>query len=163
MKKSVIFGGIGVLVAASGAFLAAGITTPQAPETDWRSKRGTDEYYADSEELQYEIPDLNVNVKGSNGERYLSVGVGVKYRLGAELMHPADKVPPDVKAPFESAKLEMRDRLTLLLSNKTLSDLEGREKQNALKQEMLEEIEAAVFPDQTGRIVRVYLRQLLVQ
>jgi hypothetical protein len=32
-----------------------------------------------------------------------------------------------------------------------------------LKQEMLEEIAAAVFPDQTGRIEAVFLRQLLVQ
>lgn len=162
MKKPVLFAGIGLVVAAGGAFFAAGVVKPQEPATDWRSKRGTDEYYV-SEEMQYEVPDLNVNVKGSNGERYLSVGVGVKYKLGAELMNPPDKAPPDVKAPFEKAKLEIRDRLTLLLSNKTLADLEGREKQNALKQEMLEEIEAAVFPDQTGRVIRVYLRQLLVQ
>jgi flagellar basal body-associated protein FliL len=165
MKKKVLVAGIGVILAAGGAFAAAGVVKPQAPETDWRSKRGTPEYYV-SDEQQLELPDLNVNVKGSNGERYLCVGVGVQYKLGAELMNPKGakgKAAPDFKAPFDKAKLEVRDRLTLLLSNKTVSDLEGREKQNALKQEMLEEIEAAVFPDQLGCVTRVYISKILFQ
>jgi flagellar basal body-associated protein FliL len=163
MKKSIVFVGVGVVLAAGGAFFAAGVVQPKKETIDWRSLRGKDEYFAKSEEYLYDVPDLNVNLKGSGGQRYLTVGVGVKYRLGGELLHPANEAPVDSKAPFEKAKLDVRDRLTILLSNKTLEDLEGREKHNALKQEMLEEIAAAVFPDQTGRIEAVFLRQLLVQ
>lgn len=163
MKKPVIFAALGLVVAAGGAILAAGVTKPPEAKVDWRSKRGTDEYYKECEPQNHEIKDLNVNIKGSNGERYLTVGLAVQFRLGAELMNPPDKSPPDYKAPFDTAKLEISDRLTLLLSNKTLPELEGREKQNVLKQEILEEVSAAVFPDQMGRIDKVFINKLLVQ
>jgi flagellar basal body-associated protein FliL len=163
MKKPVLFAGIGLVLAAGGAFMAAAVTKPPEPKIDWRSKRGTDEYYKECEPQNYELKDLNVNIKGSNGERYLTVGLAVQYRLGAELMNPPDKAPVDYKAPFETAKLEISDRLTLLLSNKTLPELEGREKQNVLKQEIMEEVSAAVFPDQMGRVDKIFINKLLVQ
>lgn len=163
MNKKVVFIGLGVVLAGGGAFMAAGVTKPPEVKTDWSGKRGTDAYYAECEEQTYELPDLNVNLKGTNGERYLTVGLAVKYRLGAELMNPPDKAPVDLKAPLEKSKLEVRDRLIGVLSNKTIADLEGVEKRKALKQELLEEIGSAVFPDQMGRIESVLIKSILIQ
>ena len=176
MKKPAIFAGIGVLVCAAAAFGVAGIVKPIEQPSEWKSKRGTDAYYIGEEEV-YELADINVNLKGADGQKYLSVGIGVSYKLGAELVeehkaaakegggggHGGDKKGAGPPGPFDKAKLELKDRLTMLLSNKTQADIEGKEKKQILKQEILEEVQAAVFPDKKGRIENVYIKNLLIQ
>ncbi|HYC76029.1 MAG TPA: flagellar basal body-associated FliL family protein [Planctomycetota bacterium] len=164
MNKKLLLVGVGVVLASGAAFMAAGAAKPAAAEVDWRSRRGKDEYYL-PEEHEFDLPDINVNLKGTGGQRYLAAGLGVRFRIGQELALTPNKdgTPHDPKSSFEKAKLEIKDRLTILLSNKSVNDLEGSEKKKALKQEILEELSVAVFPDQLGRIEQVYIKQLLVQ
>ena len=43
------------------------------------------------------------------------------------------------------------------------ADIEGVEKKKVLKQEILEQLQEAVFPEKLGRVENVYFRNILVQ
>jgi flagellar basal body-associated protein FliL len=154
MKKKILIVVPAVLILALSAVVVGARGGGSTAPVDWSSKRGQDSYYAE-EVLNYDLKDISVNVKGTDAQRYLLVGIGVAYRVGPEVKDP--------KAPFAKAESDLRDRLTMLLSNKKLAELEGLEMKNLLKQEILDQVGHAVFPDKTGRIEQVFFRQFLIQ
>jgi flagellar basal body-associated protein FliL len=154
MNKRILIGGVSLVVLALGAVVVGGMGGHHESRVDWASRRGQEAYYA-PDVLNQDLKDINVNLKGTEGQRYLSVGISVGYRVGPEVADP--------KAPFQKAESDLRDRLTMLLSNKGLADLEGLERKRVLKQEILDQVQQAVFPDKTGRIDEVYYRNFLIQ
>jgi flagellar basal body-associated protein FliL len=154
MKKKIIIVGAVVAILATAAVVVGGMGGGHEPPVDWESKRGQDSYYRD-DVLGYDMKDVSVNLKGTDGQRYLFVELSVAYRLGPELKDGASR--------FAKAEADLRDRLTLLLSNKGLSDLEGLENKKTIKQEILDQVQAAVFPDKTGRVQDIYFRKFLIQ
>jgi flagellar basal body-associated protein FliL len=151
-KVLIVFAIVGVLGLAAVVVGGAG-TTGEAP-VDWVSKRGLESYYGE-EVFNLDLKDISVNVKGTDAQRFLFVGISVAYRVGPEVKDP--------KAPFARADADLRDRLTLLLSNKGLADLDGLENKKTLKQEILDQVQLAVFPDKTGRVEKINIRQFLIQ
>ena len=154
MKKHILITGAALAVLAMAAVVVGGMGGSHEPKVDWASKRGQDSYY-DEEIRTHDLKDISVNLKGTEAQRYLFVGISIAYRIGPEVK--------DAAARFAKAEPDLRDRLTLLLSNKGLSDLEGLENKKTLKQEILDQVQHSVFPDRTGRIQDVYYRQFLIQ
>jgi flagellar basal body-associated protein FliL len=153
-KKVIIIIGAALLILSTAAVVVGGAGGAHPAPIDWASRRGQDSYYA-PEPVNYDLKDISVNIKGTEAQRYVSVGITVAYRIGPEIA--------DAKAAFTKAESDLRDRLTLLLSNKSLADLEGLENKRVLKQEILDQVEHAVFPDKTGRVEEIYFRQFLIQ
>lgn len=154
MKKKILIMGVALTILATAAVVVGGIGGHHDAPVDWASRRGQDSYYA-ADVQNYDLKDISVNIKGTDAQRYLSVGVTVAYRIGPEIS--------DAKAAFTKGESDLRDRLTLLLSNKGLSELDGLENKRILKQEILDQVERAIFPEKTGRIEEVYFRQFLIQ
>ncbi len=154
MKKMIIIGGAAVVVLGLAAVVVAGKAGHHEEHVDWKSKRGTDAYYTSGIQ-QYELKDLTVNLKGTEGQRYLVIGIGIGYQVGAE--------EPDPKAPFTKAEMALKDELTMLLSNKTQREIEGKENLLLLKHEILDHVQSTVFPEKTGRVEQIFIRQMLVQ
>jgi flagellar basal body-associated protein FliL len=142
-----------VAVLMTAAVVVGGAGTHEAP-VDWATRRGQDSYYQ-QEVLEIDLKDINVNLKGTDGQRYLWVGISVAYKVGQDVK--------DAKAPFTKGESDLRDRLTLLLSNKGIADLDSTEKKKLLKHEILEQVQHAIFPDKTGRIEDVHYRNFLIQ
>jgi flagellar basal body-associated protein FliL len=154
MKKKILIGVAVLLVLSTAAVVAGGVGARHEAPIDWSSKRGQESYYG-AEVFSYDLKDVSVNIKGTDAQRYLFVKLTVGYRIGPEVKDP--------KAPFAKTESDLRDRLTLLLSNKTLADLEGLENKRVLKHEILDQVEHAVFPDKTGRVEEIWFNQFLIQ
>ncbi len=155
MKKSlIIVCGATLVILAGAAFVVGGMAGGKPPEVDWKSRRGTDAYYT-SELVHFELKDIHVNLKGTDAQRYLAVGVGISYKVGPEIH--------DAKAPFATAEPELKDRLIMLLSNKTLADIEGLENKKLIKHEILEQVQLTVFPQKLGRVEEVNFNKFLIQ
>jgi flagellar basal body-associated protein FliL len=154
MKKKILIVCAALAVLSTAAVVVGGLGGHHDAPIDWASRRGQDSYYA-QEVLNYDLKDISVNIKGTDAQRYLSVGITVGYRVGPEVKEP--------KAAFVKAESDLRDRLTMLLSNKALADLDGLENKRVLKQELLDQVEHAVFPDKVGRAEEIYFRQFLIQ
>jgi flagellar basal body-associated protein FliL len=153
MKKKIIIIGATLVMLVMAAVVVAGRGPHEAP-IDWSARRGLDSYYS-PDVLEYDLKDINVNLKGTDGQRYLWVGITVAYRVGQDVKEP--------KGVFAKGESDLRDRLTLLLSNKGISDLDSLEKKKVLKHEILEQVGAAIFPDKTGRVEDIRYRQFLFQ
>lgn len=171
MKQVLVIGGVCVLLLGGAAVVVAGKTPVVVADVDWKSRRGTDGYYTGKEQY-FDLPTMTVNLKGEG--RFLKLSLAVEYRLGAELVnekpaaadaaggHGGAKGAGPV-TPFDKAMPEIKDRLNLLLSNKTVGDIEGLENKKRLKEEVRHELEDAVFPERLGRIEKVFIKEIVVQ
>jgi flagellar basal body-associated protein FliL len=154
MKKTILIGVAALTVLGTAAVVVGGMGGHKETPVDWSTRRGQDSYYGTTT-LNYDLKDINVNLKGTDGQRYFWIGISIAYRVGPEVKDP--------KEPFAKADSDLRDRLTMLLSNKGLTDLEGTENKKVLKQEILDQVQQAVFPEKTGRIEEIYYRNFLIQ
>jgi flagellar basal body-associated protein FliL len=154
MKKKILIVGVTLALLSTAAVVVGGMGGGHEAPIDWSTRRGQESYYA-PEVFNYDLKDINVNLKGTDAQRYLFIGITVAYRVGPETKDP--------KAPFLKGDSDLRDRLTLLLSNKGIADLEGLEKKRVLKQEIQDQVEQAVFPDKTGKVDAIQFRTILIQ
>ncbi len=170
MKQFIAIGAVVALLLGGAAVVVAGKAPAPVADVDWKSRRGTDGYYT-GKESHVDLPTITVNLKGEG--RFLKIALAASYRLGAELTNekkPADAAggghgggkgaPP---TPFDPVMPEVKDRLNLLLSNKTAADIEGLENKKRLKEEIRHELEEAVFPERLGRVEKVFIKEIVVQ
>lgn len=153
MNKKSLIAVVGGLVALGGAaFFVVG--SAAVPGSDQGPKPGSDAYYT-SEVMEHPVEGLLVNLAGARSQTYLELSILVRYRTG-----------PGVKSPegvFAAQDAKVRDRLNILLSNKTVADLEGSEKKQALKHEIRRALDEAIFPDQAGRVEEIFYSKFSVQ
>lgn len=154
MNKKILISFAALTILMTAAVVVGGVGGHHEAPVDWPSRRGQESYYA-SEVLNFDLKDVSVNLKGTDGQRYLFVGMNVAYRIGPEVK--------DGPAAFAKGEADLRDRLTLLLSNKTIADVDSKEKKLLLQQEILDQVQQAVFPDKTGRVEKVYFKTFLFQ
>ena len=153
-KKKIVMAGGGTVLLAGAAFAVVALMGVPKGKEDLSELRGTDAYYV-SDQLTFDLPDITVNLKGAGGQRFLTLSSTVVYRIGSEI--------EDGNAVLEKRSMAVGDRLLLLLSDKTPSDLEGFEKKNLLKEEIRETIQRLVFPEKKGRIEDVLFRDFKIQ
>jgi flagellar basal body-associated protein FliL len=154
MHKKILILAAGLVVLSTAAVVVGGAGGDHEAPVDWLSRRGQESYYA-PEVLTFDLRDISVNLKGTDGQRYLFIGFNVAYRIGPEVKNGP--------AAFARGEADLRDRLTLLLSNKTIADVDSKEKKLLLQQEILDQVQQAVFPDKTGRVEKVYFKNFLIQ
>ncbi len=110
MKKKLIIIGIGGLVAVSGgAFFLVSMAGVPKHETNWETLRGQESYYT-GEEQEFPLSDFMGNLRGSQSQRLIKLGLTVVYRMGPELK--------DGAGVFTSKKAAIMDRLHILFSGK---------------------------------------------
>lgn len=168
MKQFIAIGAVVALLLGGAAVVVAGKAPAPVADVDWKSRRGTDGYYT-GKESHVDLPTITVNLKGEG--RFLKIALAASYRLGAELSnekptdaasggHGGKGAPP---TPFDPVMPEVKDRLNLLLSNKTAAEIEGLENKKRLKEEIRHELEEAVFPERLGRVEKVFIKEIVVQ
>ena len=113
-------------------------TKPETPETVDAS-------------LLYSVDDLVVNVQGTDMHRYLK----------ADLLLVLRDQKIAEKTESELMQIEIRDRLIKVFSSKSITDLDGVNKQNDLKVEVQAELSSILgSPD---AVEQVFFKALLVQ
>lgn len=152
-KKFIAVGGGGVLVLVA-AFVTVSLMGVPAKKAELERQRGQESYYT-GEAISRPLPDVVTNLKGTNGQGFLSLSSTVVYRLGEEL--------DDAEPIFAARDPAIKDRLILILSDKTPADLEGFEKKSFLKEEIRRILNKVVFPEQRGRIEEVLFVDFKVQ
>ena len=106
-------------------------------------------------EEKYSFPMIFGNLANTNGKRYLKVGLSMKF---------ASPKPPDDLVRFEGDFSAVKDRLLLLISGKTLEDIDGADNKRRLKAEIKDALATVMFSEtHPGRILEVYYDEFLVQ
>ena len=153
MSKKIIFGGILFLTLAGAAFTIVGVMG--VPERKL-PPRGSDEYYT-SPLLQYELAEINVNLKDKGGSQYLQVVMTVQYVIGEEIEGE------NASSVFVEKTAKIEDKLNLLLSDKTYEEVNGKDDKELIKEEIRRILQQVVFPDKMGRIEEVLFRKFYTQ
>lgn len=130
---------------------------------------------------EFAIPDLKANLHRAGGLHFCMVDLlvnfksrkmkevkehlGLKVEAGGGGGHGGGggAAPKPAEALMGSLSVAVRDRIILLLSSKSIEDLEGREKKELLKKEIQQEIEPLLFPHGDGKIEAVLFKDLLIQ
>lgn len=158
MKKGVLFGGIGGVVAlGAAAFVFSQGGTPEPSKNAMDKIRGTDAYYADADPAtQADVGgELVANLAGGS---FVKMKFDVEYRIGKEW----EKTPGDAVTAFTSKASKVRSLLILMLGSKTPEQLQGP---NLLvfKEELVKMLNDAIFPDKMARVEDVYLKDWVIQ
>jgi len=154
MKKKIVFGSGGAIVALCGLAFTL-VATAGVPEPVDTSKRGTQEYYT-SDVLTQDLPEILTNLRGTGG-KYIQIIATVEYRIGPELE------PSEISGLFSARSAKLKDGFMMLLSEKTMSDVESREQKEILKEEVKSLIQKIVFPDKRGMVEAILFRDFKVQ
>jgi flagellar FliL protein len=101
-----------------------------------------------SGDLIYEMEIFVVNLNDPGGKRYLKTKISLEY-TGAELTDELKLRQP-----------QLRDVMLLLLSSKTLEDIQGTEGKIILRRELILRINQAL---QKGKIRNLYFTEFVIQ
>ncbi len=153
MKIVMIVAGVLVLVGGAFAFVTLGVPDKASDAEDSQETVAPEETWKDGE---HRLETLFVNLAGTNGKRYLKVGLTFSYRAES---------PSAQTVRFTELDTRIRDRLTILLSGKSIEDIDGGEKKKLLKKELEEVLQELLFEDaeEPGRIEAVFYYEFLIQ
>lgn len=159
-KKIILFSGIGLAVLVGAAFLFTTFAVPSLPEggtdqeTEESAKDGEQGELDQADLIPYDLPVIIINVKGTGKKRMLKIQLSIGYvTSNAEL---AAQV-------IESKGAEIKDALTLLLIDKTMDDLEGRDNLMILREEINEELNNVIFPSGGGEVRKIFYNEFVIQ
>jgi flagellar basal body-associated protein FliL len=152
-KKVIILGTVGLLALGGAAFTI--VATAGVPKPIDISLRGKDEYYV-SDLLTYDLPEIVTNLRGAGG-KFIKILVTAEYRIGPELE------PAAAAQLFVSQEAKLQDRFIMLISAKTMADVETREHKKLLQEELKDLIQSVVFPEQLGRVEGILYRDFKIQ
>jgi flagellar basal body-associated protein FliL len=133
---------------------------PKGPSSD----REVFEYFA--------ISEVKSNLARSGGMHFCLLDLQVHVRTREDRIDAVrkrfggkagDAARGEVAALQGALGTLARDRLILLLASKGMEELEGREKKDQLKSEIVRELNPILFPEKDGEIVAVYFKDLLIQ
>lgn len=103
----------------------------------------------------YRLPAQVVNLSGTDGKRFLKVELVLEY----ETTHDERS-----KLTLENKKLVLIDALIMLLSNKTVSTIDGYENKEMLKDEICQKFNKILRQDKEPMTIQtVYYQIFLVQ
>ncbi|RMG09132.1 MAG: hypothetical protein D6731_20350 [Planctomycetota bacterium] len=106
------------------------------------------------ESALHEMPELVVNLAGSQGQRYLKIRLAVQLRgQGAE----------KALKELNEHKVVVRDMLIRLLSAKTIDRVESSDAKEAIKLEVLDLLNRTVFSESPVVAERVFFMEFLIQ
>ena len=107
------------------------------------------------EKYLYHMPSLIVNLSGSGGKRYLKIEVIIEYTTLYE---------KKVQALFRKKKVFLTDTLIMLLSDKTVTAIDGQANKEILKEEIRQKFENILFSENPiGSISAIYYKTFLIQ
>jgi flagellar basal body-associated protein FliL len=98
-----------------------------------------------------DLKPVNVNIAETKGTRIL--------RVEAHLVLSEAKLMEELK----NSTSMLVDRIILAASRKTLDELDGPEGHEALKRDIMSEINAAIKEKMTGSVIDVYFSEFIVQ
>ncbi len=101
--------------------------------------------------LGYDLKPINVNIAQTKGTRFL--------RLDVTLVVSEPKMLDDL-VKFNPL---MIDRVILAASRRTIDELEGPKGREALKRDIISEINAAIKGKLKGAVIDVYFKEFLIQ
>ncbi len=158
MKPKIIIGVAVVAIVAVAAFVVAG-GEPSATQEQMVMMRGTEAYYAHSEEETIVDPygeqEIMTNLMD---DKMIKFKFDVKYRIGMEW---GDDFGPAQEA-FTKAQSEIRSELMTRIRGKEAKDLKGAEL-IIFKQELIDLINDIVFPKQMGKVTKILIKDLVIQ
>ena len=145
---------IGLVVIIGGAFLFTTFAVPKAAPGE-EGVEGEDGIAEEELELAaYDVPELLVNLKDSRMKNVVKIHINLLYRF---------KDPDMTVTVFEEKDPEIRNALILLLSEKTVEDVEGSEPKELLREEIREALNRVVFPKARGEITKVHYVDFIVK
>jgi flagellar basal body-associated protein FliL len=103
----------------------------------------------DSEPILYAMDSIIVNLDGTQARRYLKATVAFAVKNKEALQH------------VDRQKLELTDRLILLLSSKKIEDIEGYERKRELKREIRDEVNNILGIKDA--VTQVFFADLIIQ
>lgn len=158
MKIKIIIGVVVLIIAGVGAFVVAG-GEPSASQEQMEKMRGTEGYYAHSEEQVIVDPYGEMEIMTNlMDNKMLKLKFDVKYRVGMEW---GDDFAPAQEA-FANNISEIRNELLTRIRGKETKDLKGADLL-IFKQELVDIINDIVFPKQRGRVSKVLIKDLIIQ
>jgi len=103
---------------------------------------------AESEKKTFTMETFVVNLSDPGGKRYLKTNIDLDYPAGT------------IDAELISRLPQLRDLIILLLSSKTLAEIQTYEGKIALRQELIQRINQTLT---TGKIRNLYFTQFVIQ
>ena len=143
--------GVAVLVLAMAAYVAYQLFLAPKADDLGGAAVSTVDYEADLEETMsytYAMDTFVVNLNDPGGKRYLKTNIELEYiteALGEEL---ARRLP------------QLRDLILLLLSSKSLDDIQSVDGKIALRRELIQRINQTLT---SGKIRNLYFTQFVIQ
>lgn len=158
MKVKIIIGIATLAILGVGAFVVSGDGV-KVNEEEMKRMRGTDGYYAHSEEYQLPSPygekELMVNLTDKG---IVKIAFDLVYKVGLEWGEDND----EAMAAFMKNEGKIRSALIILFSNKRQDQFSGSE-MLILQGEIRETINDIVFPSRMGRVEAVLFKDLVIQ
>jgi len=143
--------GVAVLVLAGGGFVAWQLFFTQKPEDSASETVSLEDQDAKLEEAlsqTFTMETFVVNLNDPGGKRYLKTNIELEYvtaEMGEELKH---RLP------------QLRDLILLLLSSKSLDDIQTVDGKIALRRELIQRINQVLT---TGKIRNLYFTEFVIQ
>jgi len=134
---------LGILLSTFGlAYFAINFFSMTSPEEKKENKQ----------KALYRMPTQIVNLSGTNGTRYLKIELVLEYEYSS--LEKAQK-------NFEDQKTVLIDSLIMWVSNKTISNIDGFENKEILKEEIRQKFQK-ILADSL-KITNIYYQTFLVQ
>ena len=99
----------------------------------------------------FEIGEIRVNIYGTRATRYLTVRPHLRLS------------EPGLEEKLEEVKPMLVDRVSTVVSRRTLDELEGPEGRRGLRRDIMAEVNSAIKDRMQGVVVDVYLVDFLIQ
>lgn len=139
---------IGVLVIVLTPLLTFVAVKKAAPEQEAETPKPAK---VSGDKFMLELRPINVNIHGTKGTRFL--------RLEVALVLSEERLMSELSA---STPL-LTDRVILAASRRTIDELEGPQGREALKRDIISEINAAIKGKMAGAVVDIYFKEFLIQ
>jgi len=159
MKKMLIFSVAGLAAIIGAAFLFTTFAVPVAPENgDEAVSEEGDENQDGKSSLEdlipYELPSIIINVKGTGMKRMLKVALKIAYEASK---------PDEAILLLEKKQPEIKHCIQMLLIEKTMEELEGRDNRTLLIEEILEELNNVIFTNGGGNVREIFFDEFVIQ
>ena len=143
--------GVAVLVLVGGGFVAWQLFFAQKPEDAATEETSSHDQTAEVEEptsQAFTMETFVVNLNDSGGKRYLKTNIELEYATAEAGEELKQRLP------------QLRDLILLLLSSKSLDDIQTVDGKIALRLELIQRINQILT---TGKIRNLYFTQFVIQ
>ena len=140
---------VGLLVIVLTPLTTFFVVKKAAPPPDEDAKKDT--LVVEGDILGFDLTPINVNIAQTKGTRFLRLDVTLVVSEPAMLQE------------FKKFRALLADRVILAASRRTIDELEGPKGREALKRDIISEINAAIKGRINGAVTDVYFKEFLIQ